>query len=253
MSRDDQGNLRTIPYYQFFQKYVQVATEKLRQAAEVADSPAMKKFLSLRAAALLTDEYRASDMAWMEMKDTTLDLLIGPMEIEDRLFGIKTAYAATILVKEKEAGPKLAKYLELLPRFQETLPVPATYKQEQPGLDSDLQVYEVLHFAGLDASDKPQGVAWPDDEEVQLRKGTRSLLLKNMIQAKFEALLLPVADLLIAGEQRPYVRQEAHFNFVMFHELAHGLGLNIRSTAKGQSGNRLATWATPSRKVKRIY
>jgi hypothetical protein len=230
--RDNQDNLRAIPYHQYFQEHVQIAAEKLRQAAELAELPSLKRFLALRAEALLTDNYRASDMAWMEMRDNALDLLIGPMEIEDRLFGIKTAYAATILIKERESGPKLGQYIELLPRFQENLLVPAAYKQERPGLDSDLQVYEALHFAGLDAVDKPQGVAWPDDEEVQLRKGMRSLLLKNMIQVKFETLMLPIADLFITGEQRPSVRQEAHFNFVMFHELAHGLG--PKHTSDGQ-------------------
>ena len=165
--RDQEGRLRAIPYHEFFKEHVVQAADALKQAAALADTSSLKKFLNLRAEALLTDDYRASDFAWMDSKDNALELLIGPMEIEDRLFGIKTAYAASILIKDKEASDKLARYKDLLPRFQKSLPLPEGYKGKHPGLESDLQVYDVFHFAGLDACSIPVGVAWPDDEEVQ--------------------------------------------------------------------------------------
>jgi hypothetical protein len=217
--------LVAIPYHTFFQEHVRLAAEKLRQAAKLAESSDLQNFLNLRSEALLTDDFHASDLAWMKMQDNTLDILIGPMEIEDRLMGIKTTYAASILVKDWESRESLLQYTHMLPRFQATLPVPATYRQQQPGLESDLNVYEVIRFAGNDALGKPSGVAWPDDEEIQLSKGTRSLLLRNVIQAKFNALLMPLAEILIASDQRAHVTPEADFNFVMFHELAHGLGI----------------------------
>jgi hypothetical protein len=218
-------HLVAIPYHTFFQAHVRLAAEKLRQAAKLAESRDLQNFLNLRAEALLTDDYHASNLAWMAMQDNTLDILIGPMEIEDRLMGIKTAYAASILVKDWESSSSLVQFTEMLPRLQASLPVPATYRQQEPGLESDLNVYEAVHFAGNDCFAKPSGIAWPDDEEIQLSKGTRSLLLRNVIQAKFKALLMPLAEILIASDQRLHVTPEADFNFVMFHELAHGLGI----------------------------
>jgi hypothetical protein len=218
-------HLVAIPYHIFFQEHVRLAAEKLRQAAKLAESSDLQNFLNLRAEALLTDDYHASDLAWMELQDNTLDILIGPMEIEDRLLGIKTAYAASLLIKDWQSGSSLVQFAEMLPRLQASLPVPAAYRRQEPGLESDLNVYEVVHFAGNDAFAKPSGVAWPDDEEIQLSKGTRSLLLRNVIQAKFEALLMPLAELMIASDQRTYVTPEADFSFIMFHELAHGLGV----------------------------
>ena len=217
--------LVAIPYHTFFQEHVRLAAQKLRQAAKLAESRDLQNFINLRAEALLTDDYHASDLAWTELQDNTLDILIGPMEIEDRLLGIKTAYAASLLIKDWQSGSSLRQYTELLPRLQASLPVPVAYRQQEPGLKSDLNVYEVVRFAGNDAFAKPSGVAWPDDEEIQLSKGTRSLLLRNVMQAKFEALLMPLADLMIASDQRANVTPEADFSFIMFHELAHGLGV----------------------------
>ena len=223
--REAGGRLEAIPYHEFFREHVRAAADKLRQAAAEADSPTSRRYLSLRADALETDDYRPSDLAWMDLRDNTLDLMIGPMEIVDRLFGIKTAYSALILVKDHESGARLSKYLSLLLRFQEALPVPAEYKRDLPGLEADLQVYDLLYAAGLDGAEPPRGVAWPDDEEIQKEKGFRALLLENVMRAKFEAVLLPLADLLIHPEQRRFVRHEALFDFILFHELAHGLGV----------------------------
>lgn len=225
--RDGEGKLVAIPYHRFFREHVQLASDRLRHAAELAELQEQTRFLKLRAEALSTDDYRASDYAWMDLRNNTLELLIGPMEIEDRLFGIKTAYAASILVKDKEMGARLSRYTEALPRFQESLPVSVAYKQQRPGLESDLQIYDAIHFAGLDACYTPTGIAWPSDEEVQLTKGLRSLLLKNVMRAKYDAILKPMAALLIASDQLLHLNFEAHFNRIMFHELAHGLGIKF--------------------------
>jgi hypothetical protein len=225
--REEGGGLASIPYHEFFREHVRAAADKIRQAAGDANSPEFQAYLSLRADALETDDFRASDLAWMELRDNTLDLMIGPMEIVDRLFGIKTAYSALILVKDRESGARLSKYLSLLPRFQEALPVPAEYRRDLPGLEADLQVYDLLHAAGLDGAEPPRGVAWPDDEEIQREKGFRALLLENVMRAKFEAILMPLAALLIHPEQRRFVRHQALFDFILFHELAHGLGVKF--------------------------
>jgi hypothetical protein len=232
--RDTHGSLVAIPYHQFFLTQVQLAADKLRQAAELIEQASLKAFLTLRADALLTDEYRASEFAWMDMKDNTIDILIGPMETSaDRLYGQKAAYAATILIKDQDWSQRLSRYTQLVSRFQDQLPVPAAYKSEQPGLASDLYVYDVLYCAGYDNASIPIGVSWPDDDEVRLQRGTRTVQLKNAMQAKFEKLVVPIADLLIASDQRQFVTFEAYFTFVMFHEIAHGLGIRRTITGKG--------------------
>lgn len=228
--RDAAGDIISIPYHSFFKRYVQSAAEALHRSAELADSSNFQKYLQLRAEALLSDDYRDSDMAWMALKDNTLDILVGPMEIEDRLFGIKTAYAASILVKDWESSRRIQRYVEMLPWFQESLPVPEAYKKEKPGMDAQIDVYGVIRFAGLDRRDMPVGVAWPADEVVQLHKGTRYLLLKDVMQAKFDGILNPISNMFIANEGRSLINFQADFHFIMFHEIAHGLG--IKHTVK---------------------
>lgn len=232
--RDTQGALVAIPYHQFFLMQVQFAADKLRQAAGLIDHAKLKAYLTSRADALLTDEYRASEFAWMDMKDNTIDILIGPMETSaDRLYWQKAAYAATVLIKDQQWSQRLIRYTQLLSRFQDHLPVPAAYKSEQPGLASDLYVYDVIYCAGYDNASIPIGVSWPDDDDVRLRTGTRSLQLKNIMRAKFDKLVVPMADLLIASDQRQYITFDAYFDFVMFHEIAHGLGIRHTITGKG--------------------
>jgi hypothetical protein len=232
--RDASRSLVAIPYHQFFSTEVQFAAGKLREAASLVDQASLKSYLSLRADALLTDDYRASEYGWMDMKDNAVDILIGAMETSaDQLYGQKAAFAASVLIKDKDWSQRLARIILLLARFQENLPVPEAYKRDRPGLASDLNVYDVLYCAGYDNASIPIGVSWPDDDEVRLSKGARTLLLKNAMQAKFEKLLAPKADLLIASDQRQYVTPEAYFNFVMFHEIGHGLGIRYTVTGKG--------------------
>jgi hypothetical protein len=232
VSRDSSGSLVAVPYHKFFSAQVQFAADKLRQAGRLINQQSLKAYLNLRADALLTDDYRASDVAWMEMKDNTIDVLIGPIETSaDRLYGQKAAYGATILIKDHHWSQRLNRYIQLLPHFQAQLPISAAYKREQPGLASDLYVYDVLYCAGYDNTSVPLGVNLPNDEEVRLLMGTRSLQLKNTMRAKFEKLLVPMANILIVPDQRQYVTFEAFFNLVMFHEMGHGLG--IRHTVTG--------------------
>jgi hypothetical protein len=163
----------------------------------------------------------------MEMKTNTIEFIVGPIEnYEDQLFGYKTAYESFLLIKDKEWSEKLEKYAALLPDLQKALPCPPSYKQETPGMDSDMNVYDAIYYAGdCNAGSKTIAINLPNDEKVRESKGSRKLQLKNSMQAKFDKILVPIADLLIAEEQRKHVKFEAFFENTMFHEVAHGLGL----------------------------
>jgi hypothetical protein len=233
--RDDQGRLVAIPYHEFFAEHVRLASARLREAAALAEDAGLRRYLELRADALLNDEYRESDMAWMDMKTNTIEVVIGPIEhYEDQLLGLKTANEAFILVKDLEWSHRLDRYAALLPILQEGLPVPPEYRQESPGTDSDLNAYDAIYYAGdANAGSKTIAINLPNDEEVQISKGTRRLQLKNSMRAKFDEILLPIADVLIDPDQRERVTFDAFFGNVMFHEVAHGLGIKNTITGRG--------------------
>tara|TARA_R110002050_G_scaffold135508_4_gene258259 strand:+ start:61849 stop:63489 length:1641 start_codon:yes stop_codon:yes gene_type:complete len=231
--RDEDRNLTAIPYHEAFQEQIGEAVEAIRQASELAEDPGLKKYLELRAEALLTDEYYESDVAWMDMKNNTIDFVVGPIEnYEDQLFGYKAAHEAFILVKDKAWSARLDKYAALLPDLQKALPTQEVYKKETPGSDSDLNAYDAIYYAGdCNAGSKTIAINLPNDEQVRANKGSRKLQLKNSMQAKFDQILMPITDLLIAEDQREHVKFDAFFENTMFHEVAHGLGLG--STING--------------------
>jgi hypothetical protein len=238
--RDENGNLKSIWYHEFFKEDIEKVAELLRKAAGLSENEGMKNYLNLRAEALLTDDYFASDMAWLDMKDSKVDIVIGPIEnYEDALFGYKAAHEAFLLIKDIEWSQKLAHFAQFLPELQKQIPADEKYKQETPGFDTDLNAYDVIYYAGdCNAGSKTIAINLPNDERVQLEKGTRRLQLKNSMRAKFEKILVPISNVLISEEQRKFVTFEAFFANTMFHEVAHGLG--IKNTINGQGSVRKA-------------
>lgn len=233
LRRNDDGSLKTVPYHVQFASQVKSAAELLRQAADLAEDAGLQRYLRLRAQALLNDDYQPSDLAWLDMHNNTIDVVIGPIEnYEDQLFGYKTAHECYVLVKDQQWSDRLAKYSAFLPELQRSLPVPNRYKQEQPGTDTELNAYDVIYYAGdCNAGSKTIAINLPNDEQVQLQKGTRRLQLKNAMRAKFDKILVPIADVLIAEDQRHHITFDAFFSNTMFHEVAHGLG--IKNTIDG--------------------
>jgi hypothetical protein len=234
VQRDSAKRLVTVPYHQAFAQRVRPAVAKLREAARLADDTGLKRYLELRARALESDDYQASDLAWLDMKTNGIDVVIGPIETyEDQLFGYKASNEAFVLIKDKGWSSRLARYAAMLPGLQRELPVPAAYKREKPGTDSDLNAYDAVYYAGdANAGSKTIAINLPNDEEVQLRKGTRRLQLKNAMRAKFDRILVPIASELIDRDQQRYINFDAFFSNVMFHEVAHGLG--IKNTINGR-------------------
>ncbi|MEQ6122171.1 Zn-dependent hydrolase [Reichenbachiella sp. MALMAid0571] len=233
--RDENGNLINIPYHVAFKKEITKASQLLLQAAELAEDKGLKKYLELRAEALLTDQYQPSDMAWMDMKTNGLDFVVGPIEnYEDNLYNYKSAHEAYVLIKDKSWSDRLAKFASFLPELQKGIPAPDTYKQEMPGTDADLNAYDVVYYAGdCNSGGKTIAINLPNDEQVQLAKGSRRLQLKNAMQAKFDKILMPIANVLIKEDQISNIKFDAFFANTMFHEVAHGLGIKNTINGKG--------------------
>lgn len=235
LRRDAQNQLVTVPYHQAYQADLQKAAGLLRDAAKLSDDKDFAKYLKMRADALLDDNYQPSDFAWMSMKNNPVDIVIGPIETyEDQLFGYKASYESYVLVKDQAWSAKLARFAKYLPELQTQLPVDAKYKQEKPGSDADLNAYFAVYYAGdANVGAKTIAINLPNDEEVQLKKGTRRLQLENVMRAKFDAIMLPIAKALIADDQQSHLTFDAFFENTMFHEVAHGLGIKQTVDGKG--------------------
>ena len=231
--RGARGELTLVPYHVEFAEELARAADLLRDAADLAAHPGFANYLRLRAEALISGEFYASDLAWMDVRGNPIEVVIGPIETyEDRLFGYRTAYESYVLVKDMAWSEQLARFAGFLPDLQRGLPVPDAYKTEEPGTDSDLNAYDVIYYAGhSNAGSKTIAINLPNDERVQLAKGTRRLQLKNAMQAKFERILEPIAGVLIDEDQREFITFDAFFANTMFHEVAHGLG--IKNTVNG--------------------
>lgn len=232
--RDTSRKLISIPYSVYFKDDLKEASDLLKQAAAISDEPQLKKYLNLRADALLTDKYTESDYAWMDMTNSGLDIIIGPIEnYEDALFNARAAFESYVLVKDKEWSQRLEKYVSMMPELQRGLPVDAAYKSEKPGTESQLAAFDVVYYAGDgNSGGKTIAVNLPNDEQIQQKKGTRRSQLKNAMRAKFEKIMVPISEELIDKDQQKHISFDAFFANVMFHEVAHGLG--IKSTINGK-------------------
>lgn len=233
--RTEKDKLISVPYHVIYATELQKASSLLKQAALLTDDAGFKKYLNLRADALVTDNYTASDYAWLDMKTNGLDIIIGPIEnYEDKLFNARASFESYVLVKDKEWSKRLAKYVGMLPELQKGLPVAAAYKKEVPGTDSELNAYDVVYYAGdCNAGSKTIAVNLPNDEVIQQKKGTRRSQLKNAMKAKFDKILVPISKELIDKDQQQYIKFDAFFANVMFHEVAHGLGIKNTINGKG--------------------
>jgi hypothetical protein len=232
--RDAAGDLTVIPYHVAYEQELKAAADLLRRAAGLAENQNFATYLKLRANAFLSSDYQLSDLFWMDVKDNPIDVVIGPIETyEDKLYGYRAAFESYVLIKDLEWSERLSRFAAFLPELQAGLPVPDEYKKESPGSESDLNAYDVVYYAGdSNAGAKTIAINLPNDEEVQLQKGTRRLQLKNAMQAKFEMILGPIAGELIDSEQLKHVTFDAFFANTMFHEVAHGLG--VMNTISGE-------------------
>ncbi len=238
--RDLEGNLKLVPYTEAYAQELKQLSDLLIRAAELSENSEFSNYLELRAAALLSNEYQLSDMAWMDMKSNPIEVVIGPIETyQDSLYGYRAAFETFVLLKDMEWSDRLARFAQYMPELQAGLPVEEKYKAEIPGSKADLNAYDMLYCAGdCNSGAKTIAINLPNNEQVQLEKGTRRLQLKNAMRAKFDRILVPISEHLIDPEQRKYITFDAFFANTMFHEVAHGLG--IKNTLDGKTTVRQA-------------
>jgi len=249
LQRDEFGRVNVIPYTLAYATELRLMTEHMFHAANAlqATDPEFSVYLRLRANDLLNGSFDISDRYWLTMKENKFDLIIGPIEnYEDKFLGTKTAFEAYVMVRDQEWSKRLEKYIAMLPWLQEQLPAEARYKQEKVGnSNSQLAVFDALYYAGdCNAGSKTIAVNLPNDEAIQQEMGTRRTQIRNVMQAKFDRMVLPISNLLINKKQRSHITFNAFFSNVMFHEVAHGLG--IKNTINGEKTVREALGASYS-------
>ncbi len=237
LRRDENGKLITVWYHEAYKPQLEKAAELMHKAAELADDAGFKKYLNMRADALLNDDYQASDFAWMDMRTNMIDFVVGPIEnYEDALYGYKAANESFILLKDMAWSEKLAKFSKLLPELQAGLPIEDEYKKDVPGADADMNAYDVVYYAGdCDAGSKTIAINLPNDEEVHLKMGSRKLQLKNAMKAKFDKILVPISEVILTESQRKHVKFTAFFENTMFHEVGHAMGIKNTINGKGSA------------------
>lgn len=220
----DETRLMAVPYSQAYAEWLEPAARKLEEAATLTQSESLARFLRSRAAGFRSDDYYQSDKDWMDL-DSQVEITIGPYETyEDELMGLKAAFEAFVTVADPEASARLAKFKELLPAMEQNLPVPDEVKTER-GAESPIRVVDLVFSSG-DARKSVQTIAFnlPNDERVRKEKGAKKVLLRNVIKTKFDAIMQPVGERVIAADQAHLLDAEAFFQETLFHELSHSLG-----------------------------
>ncbi len=235
--QNEDGSYMEVPYHVEYPELLEAA-DLLDEAAELAEDEGFKNYLKLRAEAFRTDDYLQSDLAWMDMKTNTIDFVVGPIEsYEDEFNGSRAAHSGQILVKDMEWSKQIEHFNAILQTLQSNLPVDAKYKAESATNSGDMNVYDVIYSAGdCNSASKNIAINLPNDPRVHAAKGSRKLQLKNAMKLKFDKILVPIAELLIAEDQMKNIDfDNAFFQNVMFHEVAHGLGVKFLADGSGKS------------------
>jgi hypothetical protein len=224
--RRKDGGLAAIPYSEFYKDRLAPAAQLLREAAEYADNASLKRYLQTRAEAFLSNDYYESDMAWMDLKDHKIEVVIGPYEVyEDELFNYKASFECFLTVVDPVESGKLKIFGSYLTDIEKNLPYPDQYKNFNRGGESPIAVVQEVFSAG-DTKAGVQTLAFnlPNDERVREAKGSKKVMLKNIHEAKFEKLLKPIAALVIDEAELKHVTFDAFFNHTLMHEISHGVG-----------------------------
>ena len=233
--RRDGTNLVAIPYSAFYRDYLEQAAKAMREAAALTTNASLKRFLTTRANAFFTNDYRESDFAWMDLEGP-IEVVIGPYEVyEDNLFNYKASFESFVTVVDKPESDKLTAYAHALPEMERNLPEPEQYKVTTRGTESPIKVVQEIYTGG-EAREGVQTAAFnlPNDELVREQKGSKKVLLKNVMDAKFRQSGKPIAQRVLDPSLVGLVSFDAFFNHVLFHELSHGLGPGFVTLPSGE-------------------
>jgi Peptidase family M49 len=226
MIRRENGKLVTIPYTEYYKTQLTEISKLMNEAAEYADNASLKNYLITRAKAFTTNDYYESDMAWMDLEDHTIEVIIGPYEVyEDGLFNYKASFETFLTLVDPESTEKLKTFANYLTEMEENLPIPKEHKNFERGSDSPIVVAQEVFSAG-DTKAGVQTLAFnlPNDERVRKAKGSKKVMLKNVHEAKFDKLLKPISEIVLDKSQLQFVTFDAFFNHTLMHEMSHGLG-----------------------------
>lgn len=246
--RNEDGSLKSVWYHEAYAEEIGRICALLEKAVTLAEDPGLKNYLEKRIEAFKTDDYLESDLAWMDMKDSKIDFVTGPIEsYDDKFQETKASYESFILLKDEARSKDLAKFVAMLPALQKELPCAPKYKTFVPGTSSDLNVYDAVYYAGdCNAGSKTIAINLPNDERVHALKGTRRLQLRNSMKAKFDKILMPIGQLIVTPEQQKDLNFDAFFWNVTFHEVAHGLGvkqtINTNESVDAVMGTEKTSW-----------
>lgn len=223
--RDASGKLTTVPYSQEYREFLEPAAKLLREAAALTANRTLKDFLNKRADAFTSNDYYASDVAWMDL-DAPIDVTIGPYETyEDELFGYKAAFEAYVTLTDAVESAKLKKFSQHLQELENNLPLDAQYRNPKLGASSPMRVVNEV-FASGEGNNGVQTAAFnlPNDERVVKEKGSARIMLKNVQDAKFNKVLIPISREVLTVAQQRDIAFDSFFTHILMHELMHGLG-----------------------------
>jgi hypothetical protein len=224
--RRQDGKLVSIAYSEYWKDKLTNAADLLKEAAEYADNPSLKKYLNSRADAFLSNDYYQSDMDWMDLKDHKIEIVIGPYEVyEDGMFNYKASFECFLTLKDQAESEKLEVFKKYLRDMEIHLPIPDQYKNFDRGSESPLAVVNEIFTAG-DTKAGVQTLAFnlPNDERVRKAKGSKKVMLKNVAHAKYDKLLIPITEIVLDPEQIQYVTFNSFFTHSLMHEMSHGIG-----------------------------
>lgn len=221
-----EGKLVAVPYSRAYKKFLEPAAKLLKEAAQLAENPSLKKYLNSRADAFSSNDYFQSDMDWMDLKDHNIEVVIGPYEVyEDNLFGYKASFEAFITLVDHKESEKWAKVASLMNEMEKNLPIDDKHKNFNRGASSPTMIVDEV-FTGGDTKAGVQTTAFnlPNDEKVREAKGSKQVMMRNIARAKFQKCWIPIVKEVLVESDLPLISFDAYFNHVMMHEYSHGLG-----------------------------
>ena len=250
--RDADGALQTVWYHDAYKDRIEKINSYLKAAANYTIKPSVREYLLAKIDALQSDDYYQSNLVWLSMQDSKMDLILGPAETEDdRLEGIKASYESYVLLKDLELTSTINGFAAQIPAFQATLPCADAYKAFEPGVSSTVYAYDMVYAAGAaNAGVKKIAINRPYDLRVQAEAGTRTAVLNNVIHAKYLKIILPAGRLLLSRDQSANLSGKAFFWNTVMREIAHGIGVKETVTGKGTVTEALGEDALTIEKVK---